>query len=163
MSTSESHRISGVLVAWRLSKGGGFGRVIANEQSYFICRRFIVEGLPIVGSPLTFEIAPPLPGKLFPQAINVKINNRQIVRAMNMPKMIKDGNGAADFSLRGQNFNRVRPSELKASSRINVYRSYSEEQPHTMYIVVPPEDAPHIKYIEAYDRDKNNFGTGRPV
>jgi hypothetical protein len=98
MSTSESHRLSGVLVAWRLSKGGGFGRVIANGQSYFICRRFIVEGLPIVGSPLTFEIAPPLAGKLFPQAINVKINNRQIFRAMNMPKMAKDGNGAADFS-----------------------------------------------------------------
>jgi hypothetical protein len=98
MSTSESHRISGVLVAWRLSKGGGFGRVIANEQSYFICRRFIVEGLPIVGSPLTFEIAPPLPGKLFPQASNAKINNRQIVRAMNMPRLVRDENGAADLS-----------------------------------------------------------------
>jgi hypothetical protein len=96
LSMTTSSRISGVLVAWRLSKSGGFGRVIANEQSYFICRRFIVEGLPIVGSPLTFEIAPPLPGKLFPQAVNVKINNRQIVRAMNMPKMTKDG--AADFS-----------------------------------------------------------------
>ncbi len=92
-----SSRISGILVAWRLSKGGGFGRVIANEQSYFICRRFIVEGLPIVGSPLTFEVAPPLPGKLFPQAINVKINNRQIVRAMNMPRM-KDESGTANFS-----------------------------------------------------------------
>jgi hypothetical protein len=98
MSTSESHRISGVLVAWRLSNGGGFGRVIANGQSYFICRRFIVEGLPIVGSPVTFEVAPLLPGKLFHQAINVKINNRQIVRAMNMPKMVKDENGAADLS-----------------------------------------------------------------
>ena len=93
-----SSRISGILVAWRLSKGGGFGRVIANGQSSFICRRFIIEGLPIVGSPLTFEIAPPLPGKLFPQAINVKVNNRQIVRAMNMPRMIKDATGAADLS-----------------------------------------------------------------
>jgi hypothetical protein len=91
-----SSRISGILVAWRLSKGGGFGRVIANGQSYFICRRFIIEGLPIVGSPLTFEVAPPLPGKLFSQAIHVKINNRQIVRTMNMPRMIKDG--AADLS-----------------------------------------------------------------
>src|SRR5450432_4239430 len=91
-------RISGVLVAWRLSKGGGMGRVLADEQSYFICRRFIVEGLPIVGSPLTFEMAPPLPGKLFPQAINVRINNRKIVRAMDMPRMVKDESGAADFS-----------------------------------------------------------------
>jgi len=98
MSNSESHRVSGVLVAWRLSKGGGFGRVLANEQNYFICRRFIIEGLPIVGSPLTFEVAPPLPGKLFSQAIDVKINNRQIVRAMDMPRMIKDENGSADFS-----------------------------------------------------------------
>ena len=93
-----SFRISGVLVAWRLSKNGGVGRVLAHEQNYFICKRFIVEGLPIVGSPLTFEVAPPQPGKLFPQAINVKINNRQIVRAMDMPRMIKDENGAADFS-----------------------------------------------------------------
>jgi hypothetical protein len=94
-----SSRISGVLVAWRLSKSGGFGRVLGtNEQNYFICRRFIVEGLPIVGSPLTFEIAPPLPGKLFPQAINAKINNRQIVRAMNMPRLVRDENGAADLS-----------------------------------------------------------------
>jgi hypothetical protein len=91
-------RINGVLVAWRLSKNGGFGRVLAGEQSYFICRRFIVEGLPIVGSPITFEAAPPLPGKLFPQAVNVKINNRKIVRAMDMPKMIKDESGTADFS-----------------------------------------------------------------
>ena len=72
-------RISGVLVAWRLSKGGGMGRVLADGNNYFICKRFIIEGLPIVGSPLTFEVAPPLPGKLFPQAINVKINNRKIV------------------------------------------------------------------------------------
>jgi hypothetical protein len=85
MSTSISPRVSGVLVAWRLSKSGGFGRVLADNKNYFICRKFITEGVPIVGSPLTFEVAPPMPGKLFPRAINVKINNRQIVRAMELP------------------------------------------------------------------------------
>jgi hypothetical protein len=82
MSTS---RVSGVLVSWRLSKSGGMGRVLADGLNYFICRHFIVEGLPIVGSPVTFEVAPAKQGARFAQAINAKIDNRRIVRSMAVP------------------------------------------------------------------------------
>jgi len=82
MSTS---RVSGVLVSWRLSKSGGMGRVLADGMNFFICEKFIVEGLPIVGSPLTFEVAPPQPGTLFSQAVNARIDNRKIVRSMVVP------------------------------------------------------------------------------
>jgi hypothetical protein len=74
-----------VLVAWRLSKSGGTGRILSDGRSYFICRNFIISGVPVVGSFVEFEETPAQPGKLYPQAVNARIDNKKIVRALEMP------------------------------------------------------------------------------
>jgi hypothetical protein len=85
VTDSNARRVSGVLVAWRLSKSGGTGRILANGKSYFICRNFVVSGVPVVGSFVEFEVQPAQAGKLYPQATNARIDNKKIVRAMEMP------------------------------------------------------------------------------
>lgn len=86
-SDSNKPRLSGVLVAWRLSKSGGTGRILAHGQNYFICRNFILSGVPVVGSSVEFDVLPAQPGKLYPQAIAAKIDNKKIIRAMEMPRI----------------------------------------------------------------------------
>jgi hypothetical protein len=100
-------RISGVLVAWRISKSGGMGRVLADGKLYFTCRRFILEGVPIVGCPVTFEVQPAQAGGLFPQAVNARIDNRKIVREMDLPR-VELGNGGVN----------VRHADLSAARAI---------------------------------------------
>jgi hypothetical protein len=85
-SASNKPRLSGVLVSWRLSKSGGTGRVLVDGKSFFICRNFILSGVPVVGSFVEFEPRPAQPGKLYPQAFSARIDNKKIIRAMEMPR-----------------------------------------------------------------------------
>ena len=90
-------RKSGVLAAWRLSRSGGYGRVWSDGKSYFTCKALVIEGLPVVGCAVTFNVAPAKPGTLFAQAINVKINNTKIVRALDLP--VVASSAASDSAL----------------------------------------------------------------
>jgi hypothetical protein len=84
VTNSNTQCLSGVLVAWRLSKSGGTGRILADGKNYFICRNFILSGVPVVGSLVEFEERPAQSGKLYPQAVNARIDNKKIIRSMEM-------------------------------------------------------------------------------
>ena len=74
-----SPRRHGVLYWWQLSKSGGQGKVFipATREMFFICRRFIISGEPIVGSAVTFTPGPIPEGKRYPQATQAVIDNTQ--------------------------------------------------------------------------------------
>jgi hypothetical protein len=83
ISTSSPRR-TGVLLFWHLSNNGGFGKIIIPDTAelFFIHRKFISSGHPIVGSPVSFVPAPPLEGKVYPQALACVIDNTKIVRGL---------------------------------------------------------------------------------
>jgi hypothetical protein len=66
MSSASSSRRQGVLLFWHLSEHGGFGKVIvlSTRELFFIHRKMILSGEPIVGSPVSFIPLPPLEGAI---------------------------------------------------------------------------------------------------
>lgn len=57
---------TGVLLSWRRN---GFGMVAEGDQLYFLHRKNIVDGEPVVGSVVKFEVAPPFGMGQFEQAV----------------------------------------------------------------------------------------------
>ena len=85
---SSSPRRVGVLVFWHLSSHGGFGHVLipSTQERFFIHRSFIKSGQPLVGSSVSFVPAPPIEGKIYPQATQAIIDNTRIVQATKTAK-----------------------------------------------------------------------------
>jgi hypothetical protein len=81
----------GVLYFWHISKSGGFGKVLilSNQELFFLHRKLIVSGEPIVGSPVEFTPAPPPQGKTDPAATFAVIDNAKRVRALDVPNTPK--------------------------------------------------------------------------
>jgi hypothetical protein len=79
-------RRSGILFEWRLSVSGGMGKVIcpATRELFFICKRFISSGEPIVGSVVTFTTLPPQPGTKYLQATDCVIDNTKRFAALDL-------------------------------------------------------------------------------
>lgn len=87
-SLPRSPRRTGVLIFWHMSKSGGFGKILilSTREFFFIHRKLIVSGEPIVGSPVEFTPAPPPPGKVHPTATLAVIDNSKRVRALDVPE-----------------------------------------------------------------------------
>lgn len=67
-------REKGVLQSWHAN---GFGMVSVGEQLYFLHRTNIVDGEPVVGSDVEFDVAPPRGRGRFEQAVMAKISAAQ--------------------------------------------------------------------------------------
>jgi hypothetical protein len=80
----QSPRRIGLLLFWHMSENGGFGKVFipSTRELFFIHRKFITAGQPIVGSTVSFIPAPPLEGKVYPQALACVIDNTKIIRGL---------------------------------------------------------------------------------
>lgn len=62
-------RLTGVLLFWHISEGGGFGRILVpSAGQFFLHRKLIISGDPVPGSAVTFTPLPPLEGKIYPRA-----------------------------------------------------------------------------------------------
>ena len=77
----------GVLYFWHISKSGGFGKVLvpSTHEFFFIHRKLILSGEPIVGSPVEFTPAPAPEGKVNNLATHAVIDNTKRVRALDVP------------------------------------------------------------------------------
>jgi hypothetical protein len=95
-SSTSSPRRTGVLLFWHLSNNGGFGKVFipSTGELFFVHRNHISSGQPIVGSPVSFVPAPPLEGKVYPQATACIIDNTKIVRGLSGLSKISGKAGA---------------------------------------------------------------------
>jgi hypothetical protein len=78
----------GVLYFWHISKSGGFGKVLipSTREFFFVHRKLIVSGEPIVGSPVEFTPAPAPEGKINALATHAVIDNSKRVRALDVPE-----------------------------------------------------------------------------
>jgi hypothetical protein len=85
MASLPSPRRTGVLLFWHVSENGGFGKVLipSTKELFFLHRKLITSGQPIVGSLVSFVPAPPLEGKVLPRATDCAIDNTKIVRQFN--------------------------------------------------------------------------------
>ncbi len=83
-------RRKGVIVSFRLSKSGGLGRILSDNEVFFFCRNFIREGLPVCGCPVSFEVRAAREGTEHRQAVEIIVNNRSIIRRMELsPRIFK--------------------------------------------------------------------------
>lgn len=76
----------GVLYFWHISKSGGFGKVLipSTRELFFLHRKLIIAGEPIVGSPVEFTPAPAAEGKIHPQAMHAVIDNSKRIHALDV-------------------------------------------------------------------------------
>ena len=77
-------RRTGVLSAWDDVKSRGSVLVSETNEVYFICKRFILSGKPVIGATVTFEPHPAKEGMTFPQAAFAVIDNRKRMTALEL-------------------------------------------------------------------------------
>jgi hypothetical protein len=81
-------RRTGILSAWDEEKLRGTVLVPETNELFFICKRFIITGGPIVGSKVTFAPRPAAQGYSFPQAAFAIIDSRsESTRAVAAPSV----------------------------------------------------------------------------